>query len=107
MHFFLISLKISKSWQLRNDEIKIYMTKGIKNPEVTFVLMAFVKVRELESKVYSNSQSLEDERQSTKPKTSQHGESESEPLSIKLGSQKVMHKVSRDKPSLPSYSQRL
>ena len=38
-----ISLKISKSWQLRNDEIKIYVTKGIKNPEVTFILMAFVK----------------------------------------------------------------
>lgn len=43
------------------------MTKEIKNPEVTFVLMAFVKVRELESKVYSNSQSLEDERQSPRP----------------------------------------
>lgn len=65
--FFKISLKISKSWQLRNDEIKIYTTKGIKNPEVTFVLMAFAKVRELESKVCSNSQSLEDERQSPRP----------------------------------------
>lgn len=42
MHYFYF-FKISKSWQLRNDEIKIYVTKGIKNPEVTFILMAFVK----------------------------------------------------------------
>lgn len=48
MHYF-ISLKISKSWQLRNDEIKIYVTKGIKNPEVTFYPDGICQ-REFESK---------------------------------------------------------
>lgn len=77
MHYFYFFKKISKSWQLRNDEIKIYVTKGIKNPEVTFI-PAGICQREFESKVCSNSQSLEDE--STAYMTSQYGKSKSEPL---------------------------